>query len=320
MAESVLSVRPASRRRPALLLATAPGDAVQPAQVQLGSDWEVAGSHRLAEGGLATTVAWPAEGGTVIVLLSERAPDTVRDPILALAASGCPLRILPWSPPQRGAGAAVPEHYAAPLSSRGARLKRALDLALGGPALLLLLPLMAAVALAIRRDSPGPALFRQHRVGCDGRVFEMYKFRTMYHQPEQAEAALRAAAPDTPPPPGQPYKLPNDPRITRVGRFLRRSSLDELPQLLNVLRGEMSLVGPRPELPGIVARYHAWQLARLAVPPGMTGWWQVNGRSNHPMHLSTDDDLYYLAHYSLLLDLRILARTVTAVIRGTGAY
>ena len=100
------------------------------------------------------------------------------------------------------------------------------------------------------------------------------------------------------------YKLPDDPRITRVGRLLRKTSLDELPQFLNVLRGEMSLVGPRPELPEVIVHYEPWQLARLALPPGLTGWWQVNGRSNHPMHLSTEYDLYYLRHASFAFDLR----------------
>ena len=255
----------------------------------------------------------------MVVCLAPDAPLALRDRILALAAGPRPLRIVPWAPPLRG-GPGPAARYAPPLGRRARALKRALDLAVGGPALLAALPLLLAVGLLIRLDSPGPALFRQHRIGEDGRLFEMYKFRTMHHQPEQAEAALRAAAPDAPLPPGHAYKLPDDPRITRVGRFLRRASLDELPQLLNVLRGDMSLVGPRPELPGIVARYATWQLARLAAPPGMTGWWQVNGRSNHPMHLSTDEDLYYLAHQSLAFDVRILARTLLAVLRGTGAY
>jgi lipopolysaccharide/colanic/teichoic acid biosynthesis glycosyltransferase len=258
--------------------------------------------------------------GLLVVLLSEHAAPPLLARILALHDLGVPVRILPWTPVVRGAGRAAGERYAAPLRPAAARLKRALDLLLAGAAILPALPVMLVIALIIRRDSPGPALFRQHRIGQHGRPFEMYKFRTMRHAPEQAEAALRAAAPDTPPPPGAGYKLPDDPRITRVGRFLRRSSLDELPQLFNVLRGDMSLVGPRPELPGVMGRYAPWQLARLAVPPGMTGWWQVNGRSNHPMHLSTDDDLYYLAHYSLALDLRILVRTVLVVLRGTGAY
>jgi len=116
------------------------------------------------------------------------------------------------------------------------------------------------------------------------------------------------------------YKKPDDPRVTRVGRFLRRTSLDELPQLVNVLRGEMSLVGPRPELPQLVEQYDLWQRQRFSIPPGMTGWWQVSGRSDRPMHLHTEDDLYYIQNYSILLDLKILFKTVGVVLRGKGAY
>jgi len=111
-----------------------------------------------------------------------------------------------------------------------------------------------------------------------------------------------------------------DPRVTRVGRFLRRTSLDELPQLFNVLRGEMSLIGPRPELPHLVDQYETWQRIRFTVPQGITGWWQVNGRSDKPMHEHTEDDLYYIQNYSIWLDLLILVKTVIAVIRRKGAY
>jgi lipopolysaccharide/colanic/teichoic acid biosynthesis glycosyltransferase len=116
------------------------------------------------------------------------------------------------------------------------------------------------------------------------------------------------------------HKRPNDPRVTRIGRVLRRYSIDELPQLVNVLRGEMSLVGPRPELPWLVDCYESWQRHRFAVPPGMTGWWQVNGRSDRPMHLNVEDDLYYIRNYSLWLDIIILLRTIPVVLSGKGAY
>ena len=116
------------------------------------------------------------------------------------------------------------------------------------------------------------------------------------------------------------YKRPDDPRVTRVGRVLRRTSLDELPQLFNVLLGEMSLVGPRPELPNLVEKYELWQRKRFAVPQGMTGWWQVNGRSDKPMHLHTEEDLYYVQNYSIWLDLQILVKTVWVVLRRKGAY
>jgi lipopolysaccharide/colanic/teichoic acid biosynthesis glycosyltransferase len=116
------------------------------------------------------------------------------------------------------------------------------------------------------------------------------------------------------------HKLPDDPRVTNIGRFLRKTSLDELPQLINIIRGDMSLIGPRPELPKMVDLYEPWQRARFAVPQGLTGWWQVNGRSDKPMHLHTEDDLYYIQHYSIWLDLRILLKTIWIVIKGKGAY
>ncbi len=195
-------------------------------------------------------------------------------------------------------------------------VKRALDLVIASMMLTLCAPLMAAIAIAIRLDSPGPAIFKQQRVGENGRLFWIYKFRSMYIDAEQrlAEVIQRDEQ-------GRViFKRPDDPRVTRVGRFLRRTSLDELPQLFNVLKGEMSLVGPRPELPWLVEQYEAWQRKRFAVPPGMTGWWQVNGRSDRVMHLHTEYDLYYIQHYSPLLDLRILWKTIGVVLRGRGAY
>lgn len=195
-------------------------------------------------------------------------------------------------------------------------VKRLFDLAMSTLLLLLLWPLMLLIAVLIKLDSPGPALFRQERVGENSRLFTMYKFRTMFLDAEQH---LEEVVQETPE--GVAFlKRLDDPRITRLGRFLRRTSLDELPQLFNVIRGEMSLVGPRPELPLLVQHYESWQRQRFAVPPGMTGWWQVSGRSEHMMHLHTEDDLYYVRNYSLLLDLRILWRTIGTVLRGKGAF
>jgi len=164
--------------------------------------------------------------------------------------------------------------------------------------------------------SPGPAIIGQERVGENGRLFKMLKFRTMVADAdERIEEVLRRD--DS----GQLiHKAQNDPRVTKVGHVLRRFSLDELPQLLNVLKGDMSLVGPRPEMPWLVDRYESWQRKRFAVPQGITGWWQINGRSDKPMHLNTEDDLYYVYNYSLWFDVLILLRTPAAVLRGKGAF
>ena len=195
-------------------------------------------------------------------------------------------------------------------------VKRAFDLTVTTLALIPALPLMALIALAIRLDSDGPALFKQKRVGEGGRLFTMYKFRTMIVGAEALQEQVNVQDAD-----GHViHKRADDPRVTRVGRFLRRTSLDELPQLFNVLRGEMSLVGPRPELPWLVERYEDWQRKRFEVPQGITGWWQVNGRADRPMHLHTEDDLYYIRNYSVWLDLKILWLTVQAVLVRKGAF
>jgi lipopolysaccharide/colanic/teichoic acid biosynthesis glycosyltransferase len=144
----------------------------------------------------------------------------------------------------------------------------------------------------------------------------MYKFRSMVKDADQRLAEVIRHDDNG----NLIHKTPYDPRVTRVGRFLRRTSFDELPNLFNVLRGEMSLVGPRPELPILVEQYEPWQRKRFAVPQGMTGWWQVNGRSDKPMHLHTEDDLYYVQHYSLFLDIKIIIKTVWVALRGKGAY
>ncbi len=195
-------------------------------------------------------------------------------------------------------------------------VKRTFDLLVTSLAMIPALPLMATVALAIRLDSAGPALFKQKRVGEGGRLFTMYKFRTMIVGAEALQAEVSALDADG----NLIHKRADDPRVTRVGRFLRRTSLDELPQLFNVLRGEMSLVGPRPELPWLVERYEDWQRKRFEVPQGITGWWQVNGRADRPMHLHTEDDLYYIRNYSVWLDLKILWLTVQSVLLRKGAF
>jgi exopolysaccharide biosynthesis polyprenyl glycosylphosphotransferase len=194
--------------------------------------------------------------------------------------------------------------------------KRLFDLVVGGWLTLMALPIMGLVALAVKWDSAGPVLFRQKRVGENGRLFNMIKFRTMVVGAEEMQEQVNGRDDS-----GQlVHKRPDDPRITRIGRFLRRTSLDELPQLFNVLKGDMSLVGPRPELPWLMDQYQPWQHKRFAVPQGMTGWWQVNNRADKPMHLYTEDDIYYVQNYSLWMDIYILLKTPWVVLRGKGAY
>ena len=195
-------------------------------------------------------------------------------------------------------------------------MKRIFDLTLGGMMTLLLLPVMGLIALLVRLDSPGAVIFRQERVGENGRIFFMFKFRSMVDGAEQMQADVNHTNGN-----GELiHKQPNDPRVTRVGQFLRRSSLDELPQFFNVLKGDMSLVGPRPEMPWLLTEYEPWQHKRFAVPQGITGWWQVNGRSDKPMHLHSDDDIYYVQNYSLWMDFYILFKTPWVVLRGKGAF
>jgi exopolysaccharide biosynthesis polyprenyl glycosylphosphotransferase len=196
------------------------------------------------------------------------------------------------------------------------RLKRALDVAVSGLGLVLLSPILAGIALAIKLDSPGPVLFRQVRVGRDGRLFTCFKFRSMVDGAAERHDALRPYSQTT----GPIFKMKDDPRLTRVGRWLRRTSADELPQLLNILRGEMSLVGPRPPMPSEVAEYEDWHRRRLEVAPGLTGLWQVSGRSELTFDEMVMLDLFYAENWSLGLDLKILLQTVPTVILGTGAY
>jgi lipopolysaccharide/colanic/teichoic acid biosynthesis glycosyltransferase len=184
--------------------------------------------------------------------------------------------------------------------------QRALDLFVAGPLAVLTAPVVAVLAVLIRLQSPGEALYTQTRVGRDGELFSIYMLRTMVRGAEFTGAGLAIQA--------------GDDRITRIGAFLRRSSLDELPNLWNVVRGEMSIVGPRPTLPVQVEQYTERQRGRLAVKPGITGWAQVNGRASLPWPERIELDLWYVEHRSLRLDLQILARTVRMVIDGDGIY
>lgn len=184
-------------------------------------------------------------------------------------------------------------------------LKRVLDVAVALVLLAIFAVPMAVIAVLIKLDSPGAAIFRQERIGLYGRPFRMYKFRTM-----TTSALPYAMAPSD----------KQDPRVTRVGYWLRRFSLDEFPQLLNVLRGEMSMVGPRPEMPFLVSKYTIWERRRLDVKPGLTGLWQIVGRKNLPLALNMEYDFYYIKNQSLLFDIVILIKTIPAVIFGKGAF
>jgi exopolysaccharide biosynthesis polyprenyl glycosylphosphotransferase len=229
---------------------------------------------------------------------------------MALAPDGTP----------DSAGFALPQSAdfrETPLSGVWARLsKRALDVTVAATALIVLIPLFLIVAIAIRLDSPGPVLFRQARCGRSERLFTFLKFRGMVADAEARLPellALNEAA-------GPLFKMRNDPRLTRVGRLIRRTSLDELPQLWNVLRGEMSLVGPRPPLPSEVENYAPWQHRRLMALPGITGPWQVSGRSELGFDDMVQLDIDYIENWSLFKDLIILTQTIIVVLSTRGAY
>jgi len=208
---------------------------------------------------------------------------------------------------------AVPR-CAAPRSLYVRLLKRPLDAIVASILLVMLSPVFLAAAVLVLRDSPGPIIFRQRRIGRHGESFVLYKFRTMSWNPDRefefvrdVDGTLR-------------HKVRNDSRVTRVGRTLRRCSIDELPQLWNIVKGDMSLIGPRPELPQIVERYSSWQHDRHLLRPGLTGWWQVSGRSDRPMHEHTELDIHYVENASFAMDVKIAFRTIRVVLRGLGAF
>ncbi|MSW41775.1 MAG: exopolysaccharide biosynthesis polyprenyl glycosylphosphotransferase [Actinobacteria bacterium] len=266
----------------------------------LGADTAVVALDTLADRTWTSRLRWAVESQGCALLLTPSMAELITPRSRVAPAEGLPLvRVL------------------SPRLSRPARVaKRALDVVISLVLLLVCAVPMLLIALWIRHDSAGPAVFRQPRAGLDGRTFLCWKFRTMNDGSDVMRPQLREeAALD-----GAIFKLADDPRVTRVGRLLRRYSLDELPQLLMVLGGEMSLVGPRPHPLDDVERYDDTARRRLTVKPGMTGLWQVSGRSDLDWDEGVLLDLHYVENWSLALDLVLLARTASAVLRGTGSY
>ncbi len=195
-------------------------------------------------------------------------------------------------------------------------LKLLLDYGLTIPGFILILPILVAIAIAIKLDSPGPIIHRRRVMGVNGRQFDAYKFRTMVVNGDE----ILASHPELQAKLSEDHKLKEDPRVTRVGRFLRKSSLDELPQLLNVLKREMSLVGPRMIAPEEIEKYDQWDINLLTVRPGITGLWQVSGRSDVSYDQRVSLDMYYIRNWSIWLDLQLIFQTLPAVLKGHGAY
>jgi lipopolysaccharide/colanic/teichoic acid biosynthesis glycosyltransferase len=221
-----------------------------------------------------------------------------------------------WRNPGRGSGSVT--KFSGLAQHRGfENAKRGLDCVVAGMGMLLLSPFVAVLAIAIKLDSPGPVCFAQTRIGRGGASFECWKFRSMFADAERRKVGLMT---ENEMGGGVTFKMKRDPRVTRVGRFIRKASIDELPQLWNVFIGEMSLVGPRPPLPGEVAEYTAYERQRLMTVPGITCIWQVSGRSDIPFREQVKLDIQYILKRSMLLDLLLLLRTIPAVIFARGAY
>jgi exopolysaccharide biosynthesis polyprenyl glycosylphosphotransferase len=263
--------------------------------------------------------------GRVILAGAERLPDdNLLEVLRSVRLRGVQVRVVPGALGLLRVRSSVSDGMGVPLlvvgypqlDNRQRTLKRALDLAFSLSGLVLLLPLFLLVALLIKLDSPGPVLFRQKRVGADEKIFTCYMFRSMYQNAEAWQAELEEANEAD----GVLFKIRDDPRVTRVGRFLRRWSLDELPQLWNVLKGEMSLVGPRPLPLRDYQRMGEAHKKRLAAIPGMTGYWQINGRDSLSFEEMVRLDLHYIENWSLSFDLKIIALTLGAVLRRKGAY
>ena len=256
-------------------------------------------------------IALPPDAAHLIEPITRVCEDEGRIVRIPLDATGL---TLPGGRTEMFDGVAVLSLLYGPDRVLGLAAKRALDIAVSAASLIVLAPIFAAIALSIRLVDGPPVLFRQRRVGLHGRPFSMLKFRSMLHDAEARRAEMGALNEVK----GPAFKLSADPRITRTGRFLRRSSLDELPQLWNVLRGEMSLVGPRPPLPDEVAGYDVWHRRRLSMKPGMTGLWQVRGRHDADFDRWVRLDLDYIYRWSLWLDIKIILRTIPALVSLPG--
>jgi exopolysaccharide biosynthesis polyprenyl glycosylphosphotransferase len=277
-----------------------PGTVAQ-AAVDFDADAVIVASQPHDEGEFVRNLSWSLERSGADLVLASRLVDVAGPRVHFSPVQGLPLI-----------------HVEIPRFEGGKHtLKRLVDALLAGAALLALSPLLLAAAIAIRLDDGGPVLFRQTRVGKDGSTFRMIKFRSMVTDAEARLATLRELADDGN---GMLFKLRDDPRVTRIGRVLRRYSIDELPQLWNVLVGDMSLVGPRPPLPSEVAEYADHVRRRLYIKPGLTGMWQISGRSDLSWDESVRIDLFYVENWSLMGDLVILWRTVRVLLRPVGAY
>ena len=263
-------------------------------------DAVVVAGHPRADDSFIKDLAWQLEGTRAELVLASRLADVAGPRIHFRPVEGLPLVHVEL--PQYEGG----KHF----------VKRVFDASVAAIAIVILLPLFAAIAIAIRRESSGPVLFSQQRVGRGGRSFRMFKYRSMVVDAEAQLDGLREANQGA----GALFKLRDDPRVTRVGKVLRKYSLDELPQLFNVLVGDMSLVGPRPPLQSEVEEYERHVRRRLFIKPGLTGMWQVNGRSDLDWEESVRLDLYYVENWSLTGDLLILWRTARVVLNGSGAY
>jgi exopolysaccharide biosynthesis polyprenyl glycosylphosphotransferase len=307
--------READRRR--VLRAMAPGAYVLAGEVDLrGGAADLAALRSALDG---------TDARVVVLAGAERLPD---DELLRLLHSvrlrGVPLRVVPGALALMRGRTILSEGMGMPLldvrypqlDNHQRALKRALDVAVSAFGLLLLAPLFLVAALAVRLDSPGPVLFRQKRVGADEKTFICFMFRSMRADAEVLQEGLE----DRNEAEGAVFKIRRDPRVTRVGGFLRRWSLDELPQLVNVLTGEMSLVGPRPLPVRDFLRMEEEDKRRLGAVPGMTGYWQISGRSNLSFEDMVRLDLYYMENWSLSFDLKIILKTLGAVLRREGAY